>query len=47
MPKVGYSWPLPLGWGTEGELIDIWLDGEEPIDADKFIEDVNNASRPG
>ncbi len=47
VPKVGYSWPLPLGWGTEGELIDIWLDGEEPIDSEKFIENVNNASPAG
>lgn len=29
VPKVGYAWPLPLGWSTKGELIDIWLDMEE------------------
>ncbi len=42
-PKVGYAWPLPLGWGTKGELIDIWLDDPEgaEIDPEKFICDVN------
>ena len=42
-PKVGYAWPLPLGWGTKGELIDIWLDdptGAE-VDAESFINKVN------
>ncbi len=47
VPKVGYSWPLPLGWGTEGELIDIWLDGPEPIDEEQFIRDVNKATPAG
>ena len=48
-PKVGYSWPLPLGWGSKGELIDIWIDdptGRE-IDAERFIEDVNRAMPEG
>ncbi len=47
VPKVGYSWPLPLGWGTEGELIDIWLDGSEPVDGDRFIQEVNKATPVG
>ena len=48
-PKVGYAWPLPLGWGTEGELIDIWLDipEDEPIDRDAFIQAVNRGMPEG
>ena len=40
-PKVAYAWPLPLGWGTEGELMDIWLDDPEgkEAEADSFIRD--------
>ncbi len=48
-PKVAYAWPLPLGWGTEGELMDIWLDNpeEKEVKADSFIRDVNNAMPAG
>ena len=48
-PKVGYAWPLPLGWGTSGELIDIWLDdpsGAE-VEAGSFIRDVNRCMPEG
>ena len=48
-PKVGYAWPLPLGWGTEGELIDIWLDdpnGTE-VEPQSFIENVNRSMPAG
>ena len=48
-PKVGYAWPLPLGWGTEGELIDIWLDdpsGAE-VEAESFIKNVNRSMPAG
>lgn len=48
-PKVGYAWPLPLGWGTKGELIDIWLDdptGAE-VEAASFIENVNRSMPDG
>ena len=48
-PKVGYAWPLPLGWGTEGELIDIWLDDPEnkEVDPESFIRDVNRMMPAG
>ncbi len=48
-PKVAYAWPLPLGWGTEGELMDIWLDDpeEKEVEADSFIRDVNIAMPAG
>ncbi len=48
-PKVGYAWPLPLGWGTKGELIDIWLDDPTGSEADpeKFIRDVNRSMPDG
>lgn len=48
-PKVGYSWPLPLGWSTSGELIDIWLDGSDnrQIKTSGLIEDLNQAMPPG
>lgn len=48
-PKVAYAWPLPLGWGTQGELMDIWLDdpdGKE-ADAETFIRDVNRSMPAG
>ena len=48
-PKVGYAWPLPLGWGTKGELIDIWLDdptGAE-VEAESFIPLVNRSMPDG
>ena len=48
-PKVGYAWPLPLGWGTKGELIDIWLDdptGAE-VEAERFIPLVNRSMPDG
>ena len=48
-PKVAYAWPLPLGWGTKGELMDIWLDdpdGKE-VNGAKFIEKVNNSMPAG
>ena len=48
-PKVAYAWPLPLGWATYGELMDIWLDdpeGREVNEAD-FIRDVNRAMPAG
>lgn len=48
-PKVAYAWPLPLGWGTEGELMDIWLDdpaGRE-VEADAFIPLVNRSMPMG
>ena len=49
VPKVAYSWPLPLGWGTKGELMDIWLDYPEnqPTDEKIFIRDVNNSLPAG
>ena len=49
VPKVGYAWPLPLGWGTKGELIDIWLDDPEnkEVDPDTFIQDVNRMMPAG
>ena len=48
-PKVAYAWPLPLGWGTKGELMDIWLDDPEGKEADPevFIRDVNNSLPAG
>ena len=48
-PKVAYAWPLPLGWGTEGELMDIWLDDPEgkEVDAETYIRDVNNSMPAG
>lgn len=48
-PKVAYAWPLPLGWGTEGELMDIWLDDPEgkEVDAETFIRNVNNSMPAG
>jgi len=48
-PKVGYAWPLPLGWGTKGELIDIWLDDPEdkPADPEEFIKNVNRSLPAG
>ena len=48
-PKVAYAWPLPLGWGTEGELMDIWLDDPEgkEAEAESFIRDVNNSMPAG
>ena len=48
-PKVAYAWPLPLGWGTEGELMDIWLDDPEgkEADAETFIQNVNNSMPAG
>ena len=48
-PKVGYAWPLPLGWGTKGELIDIWLDDPSGNEADPetFIRDVNRSMPDG
>lgn len=48
-PKVGYAWPLPLGWGTKGELIDIWLDDPNGAEADPdtFIHDVNRSMPEG
>ncbi len=48
-PKVGYAWPLPLGWGTKGELIDIWLDDPTGAEADPetFIRDVNRSMPDG
>ena len=48
-PKVAYAWPLPLGWGTQGELMDIWLDdpdGKE-ADAETFIREVNRSMPAG
>ena len=48
-PKVAYAWPIPLGWGTQGELMDIWLDdpdGKE-ADAETFICDVNRSMPAG
>lgn len=44
-PKVAYAWPLPLGWGTNGELMDIWLDdpSEKEADQETFIRDVNRS----
>ncbi|MBR6090742.1 MAG: TIGR03936 family radical SAM-associated protein, partial [Anaerolineaceae bacterium] len=48
-PKVAYAWPLPLGWGTEGELMDIWLDdpsGKE-VEAGSFIPLVNRSMPAG
>ena len=47
VPKVAYSWPLPLGWGTKGELMDIWLDYPEnqPTDEKIFIRDVNKIEK--
>lgn len=49
VPKVGYAWPLPLGWGTEGELIDIWLDipEDQEIQKDEFITSVNKGMPDG
>lgn len=46
-PKVAYAWPLPLGWGTKGELMDIWLDDPEGTETEEasFIRNVN-ASLP-
>ena len=48
-PKVGYAWPLPLGWATRGELIDIWLDDPEnrEVDPESFIRDVNRSMPAG
>ena len=48
-PKVAYAWPLPLGWGTKGELMDIWLDDPEgkETDPEVFIRDVNNSLPAG
>ena len=48
-PKVGYAWPLPLGWGTKGELIDIWLDDpdDKPVEEASFIENVNRSMPVG
>lgn len=48
-PKVAYAWPLPLGWGTKGELMDIWLDDPEGKVADPqtFIHDVNSSLPAG
>ena len=48
-PKVAYAWPLPLGWGTEGELMDIWLDDPEgkEVDGQEFIQKVNNSMPAG
>ena len=48
-PKVAYAWPLPLGWGTEGELMDIWLDDpeEKEVDGQEFIQKVNNSMPAG
>ncbi len=43
-PKVAYAWPLPLGWGTQGELMDIWLDDPEGKEADE-IEFISNVNR--
>lgn len=48
-PKVAYAWPLPLGWGTKGELMDIWLDdpdGKETTE-DVFIPLVNSSMPSG
>ncbi len=48
-PKVGYAWPLPLGWGTKGELIDIWLDDPQnkEVCPEAFIRDVNRSMPEG
>ena len=48
-PKVAYAWPLPLGWGTQGELMDIWLDDPDGKEADSetFIRDVNRSMPAG
>ena len=48
-PKVAYAWPLPLGWGTEGELMDIWLDDPDGKETDEswFIETVNDSLPAG
>lgn len=48
-PKVAYAWPLPLGWGTKGELMDIWLDDPEGKEADPevFIREVNRSLPAG
>lgn len=48
-PKIAYAWPLPLGWATEGELMDIWLDDPEgkEAEADVFISDVNRSLPAG
>lgn len=43
-PKVAYAWPLPLGWGTQSELMDIWLDDPEGKEADE-IEFISNVNR--
>ena len=48
-PKVAYAWPLPLGWGTKGELMDIWVDdpaGNE-VEEKTFIRDVNDSLPSG
>lgn len=42
VPKVAYAWPLPLGWSTKGELIDIWLDRDaEGFVPAEFIASIN------
>lgn len=48
-PKVAYAWPLPLGWGTEGELMDIWVDDPEgkEVEEEPFIRDVNDSMPAG
>lgn len=48
-PKVAYAWPLPLGWGTKGELMDIWLDDPDGKETDEswFIETVNDSLPAG
>lgn len=48
-PKVAYAWPLPLGWGTKGELMDIWLDDPDGKETDEkwFVETVNSSLPAG
>ena len=48
-PKVAYAWPLPLGWATYGELMDIWLDDPEgrEVNEAELINNVNLACPAG
>ena len=48
-PKVAYAWPLPLGWGTQGELMDIWLDDPDgnEVEPETFMRDVNRCMPAG
>lgn len=46
-PRLHLASALPLGFLSQGEIVDIWLDGEAPFELERLAEQIQASAPPG